>query len=778
MLRIATVTELRSRRQLINFARSLENSANDYYLVVYCDSEAHFRELGGPRCEIVELPEVRCLGAQRAKFAAVFAALRGGSVLYLDADAIVLEDLGGFWGGDCLRGIRVDLTNNTAIADRFRPWPNHSELINRHYMTAGGFFAPAGRYSFFDRLRDASLDDGTWQKYVVPGVPCDQHFLSAFVNRCEEQVHFLDPQVFGPEGFLKGGHLRVRRCGDRLVNRQSGKTLRLVLFGETEQVPELLRSLPLHIASFLFERIASTIPTLDDALAGVYAALGPLLAPHPADSLANHILQNVLARLPALAGTRVSTPDAIPAIVFSDRGGALRDSVNSVRDRCGWKRVPVWGSSCGLTVFALPLDEGKAVPFDADTVVAQPRASVTVLQPGQVVLCPGVRSSIRIRLTNTSGSVLSSRYHAPVWASYHWLTRDGQTVVWDGLRTVLPFDLHDGDTAEFPVEFLAPEKEGEYVLKLAVVQEQIAWFDTTPEASVPAIIRTGPPDFSIPGHRPTSPECTHQNVFLIRNPELVLTSRADTFTFPSRPDPIQLAPLALSVLNRFGDSAASVDELFPHADPDIYAAVETLIESAVLLHTEVKCLITGCGRSGTKYMASLLSAAGLHVGHETMGRDGIASWLLAAMPAPPGWGPPGECFHFQTVLHQVRQPLAVIASMQTAQLASWRYICEHIPCSLEDPLLFRCATYWREWNLKAESIATWRYRLEDIDYVWEDLCAHLGLTCSREVLDTVRRDVNSRKGRYQNVSWDDLKTLDRSLCLAIQEQAVRYGYPI
>lgn len=37
-------------------------------------------------------------------------------------------------------------------------------------------------------------------------------------------------------------------------------------------------------------------------------------------------------------------------------------------------------------------------------------------------------------------------------------------------------------------------------------------------------------------------------------------------------------------------------------------------------------LITGCGRSGTHFTARLLQEIGLDVGHETLGKDGVASW--------------------------------------------------------------------------------------------------------------------------------------------------------
>jgi len=232
------------------------------------------------------------------------------------------------------------------------------------------------------------------------------------------------------------------------------------------------------------------------------------------------------------------------------------------------------------------------------------------------------------------------------------------------------------------------------------------------------------------------------------------------------------------VLNQFSDSPALVDELFPYPGRRILAAVDTLIEMEFLLHTDLKCLITGCGRSGTKYISQLLSTAGLRIGHESMRKDGIASWPLAVDADRVPWGPSRRRFRFQQILHQTRDPLAAISSIQTMRPASWQYICQHIPCSMGEPLLLRCAKYWSYWNLKAESIATWRYPVENIGLVWDDLCSRLEIPADRTDFDLVRRDINTREGTYQRIGWDDLEAVDRALCLAIRQQATRYGYPI
>jgi hypothetical protein len=203
-----------------------------------------------------------------------------------------------------------------------------------------------------------------------------------------------------------------------------------------------------------------------------------------------------------------------------------------------------------------------------------------------------------------------------------------------------------------------------------------------------------------------------------------------------------------------------------------------LLGARILLRHEVNCLITGCGRSGTAYSSRLLGELGADVLHETMGLDGIASWLLAVDADSAPWGPVRSQFHYRTVLHQVRHPLAAIASAQTFQPESWEYIATHIPCGLEEPLLLRCAKYWHYWNLEAERIAAWTYRLEELPAVFDRFCQATRCLPDRSCLEAVSTAANSRKAQYREIGWGELARLDPRLTDKIKEQAARYGYRV
>lgn len=146
------------------------------------------------------------------------------------------------------------------------------------------------------------------------------------------------------------------------------------------------------------------------------------------------------------------------------------------------------------------------------------------------------------------------------------------------------------------------------------------------------------------------------------------------------------------------------------------------------MRTRKRLLITGCGRSGTKYVTHLLRRLGLDVPHERMGADGIASWAMAVDADAVVWGVSPRDYDFEHVFHQVRDPREVIASATTFKPRSWDFICAHTPVPADDPVVLRAAKYWYYWNLEAEKIAGWRYRIDALADVFEEFCARLHLT--------------------------------------------------
>lgn len=215
-------------------------------------------------------------------------------------------------------------------------------------------------------------------------------------------------------------------------------------------------------------------------------------------------------------------------------------------------------------------------------------------------------------------------------------------------------------------------------------------------------------------------------------------------------------------------------------------------------------VVTGCARSGTAHAAAVLTALGAPCGHGAIfhpdtlaatfarGRRpvwprqvaGDASWFAAPFL---GRLPEGAA-----VLHQVRDPLAVIRSLLRSGLldagAPYRaFAGEHVrELALGGPTV-RAMRYWIEWNRMVEAAADYedlryrRHRIEDLDAAGvQALGEFLGLRPSREVvqrvLDSRPRDHNTRgdKRRDAAVTWESLPK--GALLDELVELARGYGY--
>ena len=185
----------------------------------------------------------------------------------------------------------------------------------------------------------------------------------------------------------------------------------------------------------------------------------------------------------------------------------------------------------------------------------------------------------------------------------------------------------------------------------------------------------------------------------------------------------------------------------------------------------MRLLITGCGRSGTKFASRWLQDKGMDVGHETDGVHGTSSWLLAACEtqavgaklqvlaplALPLWHDGTyDWAEPRFIVHLVREPLACIASLCTVRQDTWEWVAQHIDLDPEWPTLKKALHYWVKWNLLAERMADMRVHVESIRHEYEAL-------------------PNARE--HAVVTWATLLSRD-TLSMLEQAQAMgrRYGY--
>lgn len=189
-------------------------------------------------------------------------------------------------------------------------------------------------------------------------------------------------------------------------------------------------------------------------------------------------------------------------------------------------------------------------------------------------------------------------------------------------------------------------------------------------------------------------------------------------------------------------------------------------------------LITGCARSGTMYIATLLQESGLDVKHEWLGDYGCSSWIMNFNAEVTPYGQARNGAFFVHTFHQVRHPLKVISSVySTEPEESWQYIIKNIPQIRQtDSHLVKCAKYWFYGNLRAQKQAEWTYRIEDIENVWDEFQKRLGVTLDCSAFERVPKNTNTRPHTF-NFTWKDLKeNLDLELYLKIYGLAKHYGY--
>lgn len=211
-----------------------------------------------------------------------------------------------------------------------------------------------------------------------------------------------------------------------------------------------------------------------------------------------------------------------------------------------------------------------------------------------------------------------------------------------------------------------------------------------------------------------------------------------------------------------------------------------LCHSSLFSNEDIKdLLITGCGRSGTTFTADYLKACGFDISHESaQGTQGCVSWPMAVKYYSPFTPyPVNTCFRH--VFHQVKDPLDVISSFYTnlpnLNLQEWHFIRTFIPEILffHDSALTHCAKYWYYWNLKAEQISEWRYRIEDIHLILDEFETRSGFHLDPEILDSLPKTINHWKLIDRKITWNDLRmALSPEFFQNLQEMAQRYGYPI
>ena len=234
-------------------------------------------------------------------------------------------------------------------------------------------------------------------------------------------------------------------------------------------------------------------------------------------------------------------------------------------------------------------------------------------------------------------------------------------------------------------------------------------------------------------------------------------------------------------------------------------------------------LITGVGRSGTRFAAKTLTARGYDVAHDDArcGRVGAASWPLAiregAYELPnfatinSGFRGPNPRWRFKHIFHQTRDPLRTILSRANSvgmMVSPWIY---------SDPLLFRdglgyCPGFppaaeleaWREdrtaveggapwtpdmrlrvalfhyvfWNDWVRAYADWTYKVEDFDA--DEIARRAALRPprppARPIPAAAAENSRAMDPALAIVTWSDLERISPVVWRRATRLAREFGY--
>lgn len=179
-------------------------------------------------------------------------------------------------------------------------------------------------------------------------------------------------------------------------------------------------------------------------------------------------------------------------------------------------------------------------------------------------------------------------------------------------------------------------------------------------------------------------------------------------------------------------------------------------------------VIVGTGRSGTRYISRVLSAAGIRCGHEdwwtitgtrAIRLLGDASWLAL-------FNLDGFRGH---VYHQVRDPIEVIASLATTSMnPEWRerhpkshafhaYRSEYVTFG-GDPLV-DAMQFVDVYLTEAERVAERTWRVEDVDAdIIIQIAADIGRRLTRQAVEAACRYVQptTHSREHEPLGWDEL----------------------
>jgi hypothetical protein len=116
--------------------------------------------------------------------------------------------------------------------------------------------------------------------------------------------------------------------------------------------------------------------------------------------------------------------------------------------------------------------------------------SVTLREPGPVIVHTFSATTFAVEIGNRGDETWCSNGGPfPIHLSYHWMSEDGEPLVWEGVRTPLPSDVASGDSLIVRIFVHSPEVPGNYYWNPAAVQEGVRWIPDASHSPTQLVVR-------------------------------------------------------------------------------------------------------------------------------------------------------------------------------------------------------------------------------------------------------------------------------------------------
>lgn len=183
-----------------------------------------------------------------------------------------------------------------------------------------------------------------------------------------------------------------------------------------------------------------------------------------------------------------------------------------------------------------------------------------------------------------------------------------------------------------------------------------------------------------------------------------------------------------------------------------------------------KTLITGCPRSGTRYIHNVLNRVGVKVGHECIKEEGCSSGFYVGDfdSYPVAHEQPVSSIHWTSIIHLVRHPRRAVPSlkrllMDVAAVRRWYEQFGLITGDLDESAMN--VWYWSHKQTRQNLNVDLTVNIEWLPDQWNEVCNLVGI----DVDFPYRVRIDNSYPYLDELSWEDLENINHEKKVQIEK---------